>query len=117
MPTKFTSTGSAPATLIMLLGSALLLSGTVFISGHILLTLARVQAATDRAALDAADAASGRIAGFPCELAQDVAGDHGIALTSCNVERLVSRVTMKTSVYGFQVETRAQAGPEIRVDD
>ena len=104
--------GSAPATVIMLLGGTLSLFLVVVIGAQALITLTGSQNTTDRAALAAADAASGRIAGYPCELAQEIAHNSGIALTSCSIEGLVSRVTMRASIYGFQIQTRSQAGPK-----
>lgn len=104
--------GSAPAAMMMLLGATVSLFLVVVVGAHVLITLTSTQNSTDRAALAAADAASGRIAGYPCELAQEIADISGVALTSCNIEGLVSRVTMKVSIYGFQIQTRSQAGPK-----
>lgn len=110
--TRYGQRGSAPATMIMLI--ALSVVGCLTLTGvaHAFLTFNRMQNLTDQAALEAADAASGRIAGYPCQLAKTLAEDSGIALSGCSVEGLVSRVTFSATIYGFQVKTRAKAGPK-----
>lgn len=107
-----TETGSAPATMLTLVCVTVILGTGIVGAAHGLLTLHRMQNLTDKAALAAADAASGRVAGYPCQLAEDTITSSGIALSGCSVEGLVSWVTLSATIYGFQVETRAKAGPK-----
>lgn len=70
------------------------------------------QAVTDFAALTAADAASGRIAGYPCELAAQQAEQEHYFLESCEVEDASARVTLGVTIAGIYVHFRAHAGPK-----
>ena len=76
-----------------------------------LVTRQAVAAAADAAALAAADAASGRIPGYPCELASRVAAANGAAVGSCTVDGLVVTITASRSILGIAVSARATAGP------
>lgn len=109
--------GSAPAVVIMLIFPVLIFLSILMSIGHGLVVFHLAQSTTDHAALDAADAASGLIAGYPCDLAQDHARAAGIALTRCDVEGLVSRVVMNVTILGIDVQTRAKAGPRYLSED
>lgn len=109
--------GSAPATVIMLVIPVLILASIFMAAGYGLFVFHRAQTTTDNAALDAADAASGLIAGYPCDLAEDHARGAGIALTRCDVEGLVSRVVMNVTILGIDVQTRTKAGPRYLSED
>lgn len=71
----------------------------------------RVIGAGDLAALAAADAASGAIAGEPCEVAGRVAAAGGARLTNCAVDGLVVDVTVAGSLSGIPITARSRAGP------
>ena len=109
--------GSAPATMIMLVIPVLIFASIIIAGGYGLFVFHRAQTTTDNAALDAADAASGLIAGYPCDLADDHARNAGIALTRCDIEGLVSRVVMNVTILGIDVQTRAKAGPRYLLED
>lgn len=70
-----------------------------------------VAAAADASALAAADTASGRIPGYPCDNARRVASANGAALRSCEVDGLVVTVTAGRVVVGLDVIVGATAGP------
>lgn len=70
-----------------------------------------VQNAADAAALAAADTASGRVAGVPCEAAGEAATLGGASVTLCAVDGLIASVSVARSFLGFDVESRARAGP------
>ncbi|SEB95384.1 helicase/secretion neighborhood TadE-like protein [Paramicrobacterium humi] len=67
--------------------------------------------AADAAALGAADTASGRVPGVPCEVARRAALANGAALEACDVAGLVVTVTVSTRVLVFPVAASARAGP------
>lgn len=70
-----------------------------------------VVAAADAAALAAADVAVGIRAGFPCELAAEVAAANGASLAFCEVDGLVATVSTRRNFLGFSLTARATAGP------
>ena len=71
----------------------------------------RVVGAADLAALAAADAASGAIAGVPCEVAAGVVRAGGARLAGCQARGPVVTVTAVGSFAGIPIEARAIAGP------
>ncbi len=105
-------TGSGPAATVMVMGAALLSASTVLLGISALFIYESAQSATEQAALEAADAATGRIAGFPCDLAQRRAEASSLEFGSCELDGLVSRVTFQVTVLGFSITTRAKAGPQ-----
>jgi secretion/DNA translocation related TadE-like protein len=71
----------------------------------------RVEGASDLAALVAADAASGAIAGEPCQLAERVAQAGGARLSACTPDGLIVRVTVVGTFGGIPIEAHSAAGP------
>jgi secretion/DNA translocation related TadE-like protein len=67
--------------------------------------------AADAAALAAADARVGILAGEPCDLARTVAQANGAALASCALDGLVVTVSVTAPLAGFAVAASATAGP------
>lgn len=67
--------------------------------------------AADAAALAAADTASGRIAGYPCDNAERVAAANGASLQGCDLDGLVATVTAGNTIVGIRVVSTATAGP------
>ncbi|MDJ1114878.1 helicase [Microbacterium dauci] len=74
-------------------------------------TSARVSGAADAAALAAADTASGRVVGVPCEHAASAARLGGADLASCAVDGLVATVEVSAPFGAFTARARARAGP------
>ncbi len=70
-----------------------------------------VQSAADAAALAAADTASGAVAGVPCEAAATAAALNGASVVSCAVDGLIASVTVARAFIGFDLASRARAGP------
>ena len=70
-----------------------------------------VIAAADAAALAGADVASGRIPGYVCEAASEVAVANGAVLTGCAAEELVVTVSTERTFLGLDVVASATAGP------
>lgn len=71
----------------------------------------RVIGAADLAALGAADAASGAIAGAPCEVAERVARGNASRLAACDIDGLIVTVTVVGAFAGMPIEARSRAGP------
>lgn len=67
--------------------------------------------AADAAALAAADARVGILAGEPCDLARSVAAANGADLASCRLDGLVVTVAVSATTAGFAVGATATAGP------
>lgn len=70
-----------------------------------------VQNAADAAALAAADTASGAVAGVPCAAAAEAAVLNGATVVSCGVDGLIASVTVARAFIGFELSSRARAGP------
>ena len=70
-----------------------------------------VVVAADASALAAADVASGRVAGFPCDTAARVAAANGTGIASCEVDGLVVTVVARGDWMGLAVSAAATAGP------
>jgi secretion/DNA translocation related TadE-like protein len=104
--------GSGPAVTMILVGGVISVTTLLLFFGTAFLTLDRAQSVTDQAALEAADAASGRIPGYPCNRAERLAEEHNFSLVKCEMDGMISRVTFQVTVLGFLTETRAKAGPK-----
>ncbi|MBD8534525.1 Rv3654c family TadE-like protein [Plantibacter sp. CFBP 13570] len=74
----------------------------------------RAANAADAAALAAADTASGRLPGFPCETARMVAARNDASLGTCSVEGVTVLVdaTVDTAFGAITVAARAGPPPE-----
>ena len=71
----------------------------------------RIAGVADAAALAAADAASGAVAGVACELAQTIAASAQLQLSACEVDGLVATVTVTGSFARLPATATARAGP------
>jgi DNA topoisomerase-1 len=92
------------AAIVTLVAALALAAGAVF-------TVQRAQSVVDDSALAAADSASGRSPGYPCDRATAIAASKSLALVSCEITGHSSRVTSSLLVLGIAVSIRAQAGP------
>ena len=104
--------GSSAAATLILVGGVISVTSLLLFFGTAFLTLERAQSVTDQAALEAADAASGRIPGYPCNRAERLARKNNFSLEKCEVQGLIARVTLQVTVLGFVTQTRAKAGPK-----
>jgi secretion/DNA translocation related TadE-like protein len=102
------------ATFILVAG-VIAVTGFLLVAESGLMTLERAQSVTDQAALEAADAASGRIPGYPCNRAERLASQNNFALEKCEVQGLIARVTLQVTVLGISTQTHAKAGPKNEV--
>jgi secretion/DNA translocation related TadE-like protein len=103
MPGSATVVGVVAATATLALGLAAVGGASVF--GQ------RLAGAADAAALAAADAASGAVAGVPCERAEEVAEASALTLAACGVDGLIATVTVSGRFGLLAAEARARAGP------
>lgn len=103
--------GSGTLLAVTVVSAVVVVTAAILLLSQVL--VARVQAggAADAAALAAADVASGRQPGYPCELAASVASANGTSLQSCEVDGLIVTVSVGRGILGFDVGARATAGP------
>lgn len=105
-------TKGAGSVLCLSLIAALLVFSGVMVSLSLALSgKHRIQAAAESAALAAADVLSGRVAGYPCELAQQAAEKNNTQLVSCEMEGLIATVAVGHDLLGTAFTVRARAGP------
>lgn len=104
--------GSSPAATLILVGGMVVLFGIMMGGVSAVLGYERAQHITEQAALEAADAASGRIPGYPCDRAERLADEARLQFATCELDGLVSRVTLRVTLLGFSITTRAKAGPQ-----
>ena len=104
--------GSAAAAMVMAIAAAIV--AITLIAGFAGAAQARANAhgAADLAALSAADARRGLIAGSPCRIATTVAEVNGASLTGCTITGDDAEVTVRVEFLGaLGVVARSRAGP------
>lgn len=72
----------------------------------------RAAGAADAAAIAAADAVSGWLAGEPCAVAGEVAAAARVELLRCEIEGFEARVWVRASTPLGPATARSRAGPE-----
>jgi secretion/DNA translocation related TadE-like protein len=109
---RWRSDGGAGSVLaIAVIGAVIALTGLAVPLYLALATKSIVRGAADSAALAAADARSGAVAGFPCAVAAKVATANESQLVDCTVDGLVATVTVHRWILAFDVVATATAGP------
>ncbi len=103
--------GSAGVVVVGVVGATVLFSGAWLGVSGVFVAHQRASATADAAALAAADAASGFIAGDPCSLAESLAIAHGTRIDSCVVDDQESRIVASSPFGGFDITAEARAGP------
>lgn len=111
------SRGSASVLGVAMIGAVLVVFVVVLPLYIGLATRQAVIAAADSAALAGADVASGRIAGYVCEAAREVAEANGAVLTGCEADGQVVTVTTQREFLGLQLMALATAGPPAELPD
>lgn len=94
-----------------IVGCAAALCAGLAVSGSAAVFGQRLGGVADAAALAAADAASGAVAGVPCELADTVAAASALVLAACEVDGLVATVTVAGRFGHLEATASARAGP------
>lgn len=92
------------------IAAACLLAGVLFTVGLQVHTAQKLQGATDRAALAAADSLVGVVPWLPCTVASNILVEEGFTLVSCALEKDSAKVVGTAVVAGIKVTTRAHAG-------
>jgi hypothetical protein len=83
--------------------------------GAALADVETLRGAADASALAAADTASGRVSGIPCDRAGALVHRFGVEMSSCTVSAQgVAGITVATTILGFPVAASARAGPPPR---
>lgn len=103
--------GSGTVVAMGMLASVVLLITLANAVSVTVLAHARAAAAADAAALAAADTASGREPGVPCEMASRVAAEHGASLSACRLDGLIATVVTTVRAPLLPAVARATAGP------
>lgn len=103
--------GAGTVVVVGMLASAVLVVTSAHALAATLVAHARAASAADAAALAAADTASGREPGTPCDNAARIAALHGAALTACLLDGLVATVAAEVPAPLVVVSARATAGP------
>ena len=103
--------GSATLVVVGLLAALLLASAAAVGACALLAAKQHVSTAADAAALAAADTASGRVAGAPCDRAAQAVRLNGARLGSCSIHGLVALVSAEDDVGGVPIAVWARAGP------
>ncbi len=103
--------GSGAVLSLAIVGATTVVLLAVLALGAALVVRQRVIGAADAAALSAADAASGAIAGVPCALAARVAQSNAATLRACAIDGLVVTVTVAANVGAVPFSARSTAGP------
>jgi secretion/DNA translocation related TadE-like protein len=103
--------GSGSILGLAVIGATMTLTAVVVPAFALLAVGQSVRNAADAAALAAADAATGAVAGVPCDLADAAAMLNGATVTECTLDGLIASVTVARVVGGFTIAARARAGP------
>ena len=106
--------GAGSLLAVAILGAVLCVVATVLPLQFALSRRHAMAGAADAAALAAADARSGAVAGVPCDLAARVARANEARLDACAVDGLVATVRVSTRILGVTVTATASAGPPER---
>jgi DNA topoisomerase-1 len=102
--------GSASVAMVGFIVAIFLIAGVLFAVALQVHTAHKLQGATDRAALAAADALVGVVPWLPCTVAGSILIEEGFQMVSCELEKDSARVIGKAIVSGIHQTARAHAG-------
>jgi secretion/DNA translocation related TadE-like protein len=103
--------GAGSILVLTVIGLAVAVTAAALVVAGAALHVRRAGAASDLAALAAADAASGRIPGIPCPVAQEVASANDATVERCAVDGTSVTVTVSLPYLGLRASSSARAGP------
>lgn len=75
------------------------------------LSVARLSAVADSAALSADDALRGLTTGYPCEIAREIAEENMVILDECRIVGFEAFVKLRVQGIGIVLNATARAGP------
>ncbi|RKR73158.1 Rv3654c family TadE-like protein [Frondihabitans australicus] len=102
--------------LVAVVGAVLIVTTGVLGAAGILVERHRVAQAADAAALAAADAASGLVAGRPCDRAAEVAGAVSVGVADCVVDGSTVTVVASSGPSLIPIAVAATAGQPVSAD-
>lgn len=105
-----TERGSASVMMLGFIGSAVIVSLALLGVAHQINLAQRLQGATDRAALGAADAVVGVSTWLPCDVASEILSQEGFRLMLCELEPRSVRVVGEARSGGVVITRRSHAG-------
>jgi secretion/DNA translocation related TadE-like protein len=105
--------GAGSVLVIGIIAALAIMTGVTLPLCAVLVSRATTAGAADAAAIAAADARRGIVAGYPCEVAGEVAAANRVTLTDCAVDGLVATVRVEQTILGFSVTGSASAGPPL----
>lgn len=105
-----TERGSASVVMLGFIGSAVIVSFVLLGLAHQIHLAERLQGATDRAALGAADALVGVSPWLPCDVASEILSREGFVLVVCELEPQSVRVVGEGRSAGVVITRRSHAG-------
>lgn len=111
LPPATTDAGSGSVLAIGILGALVALLLASLPIGALFAAHQQAANAADAAALAAADTASGRLPGFPCETARRVADRNHASLGRCDLDGLTVLVDASVDTRWGTVTVAARAGP------
>lgn len=94
-----------------IVAAAAILAGGLAAAGAAAVAGQRLAAAADAAALAAADAASGAVAGVPCDRADEIAVTFGAVVDACDLDQLIATITVSLRLGPVTARASARAGP------
>jgi secretion/DNA translocation related TadE-like protein len=103
--------GAGSVLAVAIVGALICVTATVVPLYSVLSRKQALAGAADAAALAAADARVGILAGEPCDLARSIAAANGAGLDACRLDGLVVTVSVSATIAGFAVRASATAGP------
>lgn len=111
LPSVSTDAGAGSVLAIGILGALVALLLAALPIGTLFAAHQQATNAADAAALAAADTASGRLPGFPCETARRVADRNRASLGRCDLDGLTVVVDASVDTPWGPVTVAARAGP------
>ena len=102
--------GAGTVTALTVVATLVMVAGLLLPFAGLLVVQVRAQALSDRAALVAADANSGALAGQPCALAADILAAMRTDAWSCQIDGGDAFVTLHVPFGPVHVDVRSRAG-------
>jgi secretion/DNA translocation related TadE-like protein len=102
--------GAGSLTMLTVVATMVMVAGLLLPFAGLLAVQVRAQTLSDRAALVAADANSGALAGQPCALAADILAAMRTDAWSCQFEGGDAFVTLRVPFGPVHVDVRSRAG-------
>lgn len=103
--------GAGTVLAIAIIGSLVAALAFAQLAFQVAYTGQKTQAAADAIALATTDSVRGLAAGFPCEVAKDLALRNRVTLDECRVIEFDSFIRIHAELFGMPILAKARAGP------